>query len=63
MFTNAMILIIVAATNAYAEHTRNDVEFTSFARDWHPTTVNEICKYIGYLLYMGMHIEKRVEMY
>src|SRR5450755_4160905 len=52
---------IVRATNSYAG--RVDTTKTPDTRPWTDTAAWEIWRYIGLLLYMGVHIEKRRELY
>jgi hypothetical protein len=53
---------IVKATNSYAA--RSVAQDTSlFSRPWAPTAAWELWRYIGILLYMGMHKETRRESY
>jgi Transposase IS4 len=54
---------IVAAINAYAERQRGLDEITLFSRQWKDTTQAEIWRYIGCLVYIGMHIEREHAVY
>ena len=57
---------IVENTNSYAENARNDSFFSdsdSYAREWTPVNITDIWQYLGSLLYMKMHIERKRENY
>jgi hypothetical protein len=57
------VAIIVAATNSYAERQQKLDEITLYSREWKNTTPAEIWRYIGCLVYMGMHIEREHTLY
>jgi len=63
LFPQAVVDIIVDATNSYAENAREIAEEFPFARPWKPVNSTDIWRYIGCLLYMGEHIEKKHEEY
>jgi Transposase IS4 len=55
LLTPAIIDIIVAATNSYAENARKDEEPLSHARPWIPVNSTDIWRFISCLLHMGYH--------
>ena len=61
-FTSECIEILVANTNSYAQQAR---EFLSSdlqaARPWEPTNTLEIRRFIGTLIYLGLHPTSRRE--
>ena len=61
--TKRVVDTIVAATNSYAERKKAAEEHTVRARPWKNTTFAEVIRYIGCLVYMGMHIERQHESY
>jgi Transposase IS4 len=65
LITPDIISRIVAATNSHAERVRGaDPIFSdpdSCIRRWKPVNATDIWRFIGVLLYMGAHIEKRHE--
>nr|AEH41556.1 hypothetical protein [Endocarpon pusillum] len=63
LFSQAVIDIIVDATNSYAENARQIAKECPFARPWKLVNSTDIWRYIGCLLYMGEHIEKKHEEY
>ena len=58
--THEIVKIIVANTNSYADDHREaaDSANTPRSRPWRPTRASEMWRYIGCLIYMGIHIEK-----
>ena len=57
--TQENVATIVSNTNSYAENDREATRPPAIrGRAWQPTTASEIWRYIGCLLYMGIHIEK-----
>jgi Transposase IS4 len=62
LYSQEVVDTIVAATNSYAENARETTEF-DHARRWEPVSSIEIWRYIGCLIYMGLHIEKKREDY
>jgi Transposase IS4 len=63
LYTQVVVDIIVDATNSYAENERENAENFDYARRWHPVNSTEIWRYIGCLIYMGLHIESQREEY
>jgi len=63
LFSQVVVDIIVNATNSYAENARETTEKFSEIRPWKPVNSTDIWRYIGCLLYMGEHIEKKHEEY
>jgi Transposase IS4 len=63
LFPQAVVDIIVDATNSYAENAREITEEFLVVRPWKPVNSTGIWRYIGCLLYMGEHIEKKHEEY
>jgi Transposase IS4 len=65
LLTPQIIGRIVAATNSYAINAQNkqdlDEELKSYARLWKSVNSIEIWRFIGYLLYIGVHKEVRHE--
>jgi Transposase IS4 len=65
LLTPAIIDKIVEATNSYAVNTRANtsevLEPDLHARPWKPVNSTDIWRYIGCLLYMGSHIERKHE--
>ena len=63
--THEIIDIIVANTNSYADNDREvaDSRNTTISRPWRPTRASEMWRYIGALIYMGLHIELEREAY
>lgn len=65
ILTMAIIDRIVIATNSYADRVRKkalELPGRIFClRPWKPVNSTDILRYIGCLLYMGAHIEKRHE--
>jgi Transposase IS4 len=67
LFTQEIVDTAVNATNSYAENARETAyeiagEFRRI-RPWKPVNSTDIWRYIGCLLYMGEHIEKKHEEY
>lgn len=63
LYTQEMIDIIVDAINSYAENERENAENFDYAQYWHPVNSTEIWRYIGCLIYMGLHIESQCKEY
>ena len=63
LFPQAVVDIIVEATNSYAENARENAKKLNYTRSWKPVNSTDIWRYIGCLLYMGEHIEKKHEEY
>jgi Transposase IS4 len=61
LFSQAVVDIIVDATNSYAENARGIAEEFSCARLWKPVNSTGTWRYITCLLYMGEHTEKKHE--
>ena len=63
-FTQAMVDIIVLATNAYAARARRQKRAErKSTQDWISVNSTDIWRYIGCLLYMGAHIESQHSQY
>jgi Transposase IS4 len=62
-YTQEVVDIIVNATNSYADNARETMDEFGHARPWEPVNSTDIWRYIGCLIYMGLHIEKRREEY
>lgn len=64
LLTPQIVDIIVRNTNSYAEYYRKENPLDSdFQRPWKPVNSTDIWRYIGILLYMGAHIERKREEY
>jgi Transposase IS4 len=63
LFPQAGVDITVDATNSYAENARETAEEFYYARHWRSTNSTEIWRYIGCLLYIVEHTEKKHEEY
>ena len=63
LFSQAVVDIIVDATNSYAENARETAQIFHNSRHWDPVDSTDIWRYIGCLLYMGLHIERKHEEY
>jgi Transposase IS4 len=63
LYTQEVIDTIVNATNSYAENARETMDEFGHARSWEPVNSTDIWRYIGCLIYMGLHIEKQREAY
>jgi Transposase IS4 len=63
LFPQAVVDIIVDTTNSYAENACKIAEEFPFARPWKPVNSTDIWRYIGCLLYMKKHTEKKHEEY
>jgi Transposase IS4 len=53
----------VAATNSYAQRQRDDFEIFFSSRPWYDTTSAEIYRFLGCLVYIGMHPESKRDDY
>jgi Transposase IS4 len=63
LYTQEVVDKIVNATNSYAENDRETAETFNHARRWEPVNSTDIWRYIGCLIYMRVHIEKKHEEY
>jgi Transposase IS4 len=67
LLTPTIVDRIVAATNSYAENARKIDKDTGkmllHSRPWKPVNLAEIWRFIGYLLYIGVHIEAKYKDY
>ena len=63
LYTQEVVDTIVNATNSYADNARETMDEFGHARPWEPVNSTDIWRYIGCLIYMGLHIEKRREEY
>jgi Transposase IS4 len=63
LYTQEVVDIIVNATNSYAENARETAPKLDCPRDWDPVNSTDIWRYLGCLIYMGLHIEKKYTEY
>jgi Transposase IS4 len=62
-FTQAMVAIIVVATNGYAARARQNQEGRKATPNWKPVNSTDIWRYLGCLIYMGGTTESKHEKY
>jgi Transposase IS4 len=63
LYTQEVVDTIVNATNSYTENARETINEFGHARPWELVNSIDIWRYIGCLIYMGLHIEKQREAY
>ena len=59
-FSSTVMAIIMAATNSYGEREnreKNRHPLSRQYRKWHSTTISELYRYLGCLLFLGLHQE------
>jgi Transposase IS4 len=61
LLTPAIIDIIVNATNSYATNARTNTPILSRPRSWKPVNSIDIYRYLGCLVHMGIHINRKYE--